>query len=269
MCSLPFIKSTAIPSLFSFAYCNDFDKHLNSLEKLAAPEEWNHRKNPSLKPRPILFNYIHHTFKRVKEECDNLPSCAKICVQERKCCFNTGLFTTNYEPIYGLFGENSIPGKQPWYLIGFFKESDYNLKDFPNLPDRASYFGDISDLVFDSRFTIRVNIDHILETPENFQRLPIELQQADKHYIRTLFEGAISTIRKKLATNYKVAIPQYYNGKVQLLIPLNLNPANRADLALAIYREGSYYAGRTCLTLDMAYNNARLIVKPESDWLEP
>lgn len=28
-----------------------------------------------------------------------------------------------------------------------------------------------------------------------------------------------------------------------------------------------YYQGHTCLTLDMAYNNARLIARPNSDWL--
>ena len=31
--------------------------------------------------------------------------------------------------------------------------------------------------------------------------------------------------------------------------------------------KNGYYQGHTCLTLDMAYNNARLIVKSESTWL--
>ena len=37
--------------------------------------------------------------------------------------------------------------------------------------------------------------------------------------------------------------------------------------SLAVGKDGGIYTGHTCLTLDMAYNNARLIAKPESDWL--
>ena len=39
------------------------------------------------------------------------------------------------------------------------------------------------------------------------------------------------------------------------------------SLALTVTKVGNFYQGHTCLTLDMAYNNARLIVKPESNWL--
>ena len=36
----------------------------------------------------------------------------------------------------------------------------------------------------------------------------------------------------------------------------------------AIQREDGFYSARTCLTLDMAYNNARLICRPESSWIK-
>ena len=42
------------------------------------------------------------------------------------------------------------------------------------------------------------------------------------------------------------------------------------DLALVVHKiENNTYTARTCLTLKMAYNNARLIVKPQSTWLKP
>lgn len=55
------------------------------------------------------------------------------------------------------------------------------------------------------------------------------------------------------------------------------NQPSKADLALAVYKikgkqpDGldSFYSGRTCLTLDMAINNARLIAKPDEEWLKP
>ena len=42
---------------------------------------------------------------------------------------------------------------------------------------------------------------------------------------------------------------------------------NKADVAIAVSKKDNCYQGHTCLTLDMAYNNARLIAKPESNWL--
>jgi hypothetical protein len=43
----------------------------------------------------------------------------------------------------------------------------------------------------------------------------------------------------------------------------------RADLALSVDRVGDVYRAATVLTLDMAYNNARLIARPDRVWLEP
>jgi hypothetical protein len=38
---------------------------------------------------------------------------------------------------------------------------------------------------------------------------------------------------------------------------------------LVVERHQQFYRVSTCLTLDMAYNNARQICKPERDWLQP
>ncbi|VYT65531.1 Uncharacterised protein [Collinsella aerofaciens] len=56
---------------------------------------------------------------------------------------------------------------------------------------------------------------------------------------------------------------QFYDGRIQLLLPLCLT-GDKPELALTIQREDGFYAARTCLTLDMAYNNARLICHPET-----
>jgi hypothetical protein len=66
-----------------------------------------------------------------------------------------------------------------------------------------------------------------------------------------------------------LAVPQYHEKKIQLLIPLFFENDNKLDLALVLTKKDGYYQGHTCLTLDMAYNNARLIAKPESNWLCP
>ena len=73
--------------------------------------------------------------------------------------------------------------------------------------------------------------------------------------------------------NYKLAVPQYFSGKIQLLLPLYFGKENKPYLALTLTKvendNSGYYLAHTCLTMDMAYNNARLIAKPESNWLLP
>lgn len=65
-------------------------------------------------------------------------------------------------------------------------------------------------------------------------------------------------------------MPQYYKSNIQLLLPLSLTAGSpNADLALAVTETKHNYSASTCLTIAMAYNNARLIVKPQSDWLKP
>jgi hypothetical protein len=84
-----------------------------------------------------------------------------------------------------------------------------------------------------------------------------------------IFTGVVDTSIKKVVANYKLAVPQYHEKKIQLLIPLFFENDNKPDLALVLTKKDGYYQGHTCLTLDMAYNNARLIAKPESNWLCP
>lgn len=60
---------------------------------------------------------------------------------------------------------------------------------------------------------------------------------------------------------------QFYGGRIQLLLPLCLT-GDKPELALTIQREDGFYAARTCLTLDMAYNNARLICRSETSWIK-
>lgn len=85
-----------------------------------------------------------------------------------------------------------------------------------------------------------------------------------------LFNGALDMMKKKVSANYRIAIPQYYNKTIQLLLPLCLLDQEIPDTALVVSKDpsGTFYQGHTCLTLEMAYSNARLIAKPESNWLQ-
>lgn len=241
---------------------------------MAIPEKWDYSVSDPNRPYPILLSYLIHTFSRVKEE-------GKLIEEGKYTTFNTGLVTPNQQDIYMLFSKSKI-GRQ--YFDGFFTESDSQLFKFPSLPERASYFTDPSDLIFDLRLPLRINNNHIIDDENNFERFPDHIRQLDKHQLLNTFEGAIKHAKERIKRNYKTAIPQYYRNsfipdspQLQLLLPLCLTNISRADLALAVYKikgkaldgSDSFYSGRTCLTLDMAINNARLIAKPDDEWLRP
>ena len=54
-----------------------------------------------------------------------------------------------------------------------------------------------------------------------------------------------------------------------ILMTLCLVSKSEADLALVVNKEEYVYKAHTVLTLDQAYNNARLLAKPDREWLNP
>lgn len=250
--------------LFEFAFFRKYDDALSFLSGLAAPEAWDFEGTE--KRYSILKSYLEHTFRKVNSEkeiaytADNSYS-----------CFNTGLVTANLEPIYAFFERNKVPQpKQAYFFRAFLKESDRQLlSNFAKYPKRANYFEHPEELIFNPNCELIVNMDHIVE--ENRERFPKSFQDLPNDEVIRRLEGAIQECKKRVKTNYTLAVPQYYDGRIQLLLPLNLTySSSNPDLALAVSRiRDDTYTARTCLTLKMAYTNARLIVKPQSIWLHP
>ena len=253
-------------SIFNFAYLPNFSAQIEGLIKLARPERWDYIKDQQDIPHQILVNYINHTFMRLHELERKNPGAGYIHQTENTLCFDTGLFTKNFEPIYALFLPNDPRYSAKWALKGFYKKSEYELRKIAQLPLRATYFDNFEDLIYDTRVDLRINIDHILDDERNKERIPDMYKNLPN--LAMLFLGsAIEYAKVRIKENYKAAVPQYFNGKIQFLIPISLGDPSIVDLSLAVGKEGGIYTGHTCLTLDMAYNNARLIANPESDWL--
>jgi cold shock CspA family protein len=240
------------------------------LKGMAEEEDWYYRHSKSPHQFPVLRSYIHFTFQRLQEMKGGLA----ITNDEQHATFNTGLVTTNQEEIYGVFFKNPTVGRQPWKLRAFLKASDRDfLNHFgANPPPLAEYFQDPHELLFDRRLPLYVSIDHVLR---HIERFPEGLR--DNLYLsRQLLVSAEVQTKKRVYRNYKTAIPQYFRegggvGTLQLLLPICLQNPSRADLALTVERteQGDAYRGSTVLTLDMAYNNARLLARPDTEWLQP
>lgn len=83
-------------------------------------------------------------------------------------------------------------------------------------------------------------------------------------------DDAIELAQKRVEWNFRTAVPAFYPTKnaMSLLLPLDLTENDQPDVALVVeLMESGAYIGQTILTMKMAYNNARLICRPDSDWL--
>ena len=135
-----------------------------------------------------------------------------------------------------------------------------------DLPERADYFSDPGKLIFNWHYPVNVHYEHILDDLNTAQRLPERIRTSDLA-LETL-KGVIDSSIQKVTANYKLAIPHYYNNRIQLMIPLYFNKNNIPDVALVLNEiDGKCYQARTCLSMKMAYIDARIISKPDVFWL--
>lgn len=247
-------------------------KWASTLAAMAEPEDWNYRLHPAKDSFAILRNYLKYTFWRLHELRDHLV----VSSDEKAMAFNTGLVTPFQEQIFAMFQlrEKDRPGP-PWVLRNFEKASSvpFLSKFGHNLPPLARYYDEPGELVFDTRLPLSVNVEHVPHDPTRFpESLKLLTPQDLAAQVNAKAPEAVERVRR----NYKTAIPQFYRdgksgqGKMQLLLPVALLRRDHAELALAVDRLGSgVYLGRTVLTLDWAYNNARLLTRPDTDWLKP
>ncbi len=257
-------------------YCDLIDmghpKWANVIKNLAEDERWNYQLHPAKDPFVILRSYLKYTFLRLHELANHLV----YSVDGSSLSFNTGLVTSFQEQIYALFRRRRMGETgPPWVLLGFEKaSSDSFLRLFgASVPPLASYFDDPAQLVFDTTLPLRVNVEHV---PHDSTRFPESLNTLTPQDLAALVNAKAPDAVDRVRRNYKTAIPQFYRdgkssqGKMQILLPVSLLRRDHVELALAVdLLESGVYLGRTVLPLDWAYNNARLLTRPDTDWLKP
>lgn len=252
------------PPLKRFAALGNFNNKLIFLaEKLAEPEDW-YYDNPKanaddFKKYGVLFQYIHHTFSKSYD--DN-----RLLIIDDNCLMNTGLLTNSGEEIFMLFTKNKKIGEQDWFFNSFYRSSDHKIPESMRgeLPKHIDYFEDSpQDMYFDTKLTILYNMEHIVN--DNFERLPDGLKQLDSTTIVTVLNASAEQMKKRILRNNRLVVPQYYNKKIMYLAPMKFG---KEILPLAIEKHENSYRINTILTPGMAYCNARLIMKPESNWLQ-
>lgn len=229
---------------------------LDELAELAENENWT--STSSKRKNDILYSYFTHTFERAANE-----DLVLINETETYSCFNTGLLTENGEDIICLFNKFENSPDYTWHLHGFRKESDWDIMtNFTETPKVVSYFSDPSSIYFDPSINIVKNLDHILD--DNIERFPQDLQDKGSQFINIMLSHALDLTVKRCQRNYRIAVPQYYKSKITYLLPVNLDGT---IMSVAVEEVNNRYRVNTIFTLEMAYKNARLLMKPEADWL--
>ena len=290
-----------IPSITQWAYFPDFPKAIQNLKELALKEKWYYkRQNPNY-PYPILSNYLKYTFVRLTHEHKimELEDYAAFNTGLVDSLYDPifALFEKNKNvgKQQWIFKYFCVAG-QDW-------AGKTLSKFFHPLPEKAKYFQSAEDYIYDGQEKPQMDwehiiLDHVERWPieflvankpsdfifkdtcemdervkdEYYQNLAKAIKKDEKTYrgIKMKIENALEIAIKRANWNYKTAIPMYYpkGDNTSLLLPLSLSDEKTIDVALVIQKmESGNYIGHTIYPLEWAYSNARLITRPDSDWL--
>jgi len=272
-------------------------------------ERWEFKNAPSNPdyPFPILWSYLRHTFgKLVLERKISVNEQASLAtfntgLVDQRYEKIYALFSPDEKA-----GEPQPWRLAGFCTAGEGANGQDLVRYFNPLPAPAHYFDNLSEVFYDTHagapeLDLRhLIIDRIDRYPKEFiedhlpagfeprdvtqatkedryayyQELGNAIEQDSRTYRRIVnrVKDAVDLSIKRVSWNFKTAIPQYYPRvrALQLLLPLCLVSDEQVDMALAVEKtQSGKYLGHTALPLDWAYTNARLIVRPDSDWLVP
>jgi hypothetical protein len=190
-------------------------------------------------------------------------------------------------------------------VAGSKQEGKLMTSIFNPLPRPATYFKNNADMLLDPNVDINVDYEHVIKDGVARGRYPYDLLERHKprniewkdyrnydpndrdKFLSELSEAifndgstyralanrikdAINLAKKRVTWNFKTAIPQYYPryDELSLLIPLSIQDDEVVDLSMVVTKNPSgSYEGRTVFPLEWSYMNARLVCRPDSDWL--
>ena len=303
----PVVSHAAIPTkaIEEFAWMGPWETFLEELAAIALPEAWCFDDAPAGRRFGILKNYICNTYYRLNLE-DKICIAEDGSFAAFNTGLVDGRFDDIFlcfEPQQGQVAWRFCG----FAASGNRSLKKRVNKTFNPLPQTAQYFDRIEDLLFDPSRELVVDFEHVLidnvdrlpldflaqellqssealaviesirtcdpaERETHFEQLS-DIIETDSRVYRTLrnrMEDAIDIAKRRVKWNFKTAIPSYYPraNSMSLLLPLCLLDEQRADAALVVQlQESGIYQGQTILTIEQAYTNARLICRPDSDWL--
>jgi len=256
---------------------------LEDLADNTIPEKWIYNYHKSGIPHPILKAYIENIFEKLKKE----PGKILVNDDEKYVVFNSNLLDKYFHEIYIIAevvkDETDLSYKNPFRLKSLtdlirlnFKINGKQIKNLDQLPEKPTFFKDINEVIFQTDWTIDRSFEkfeHIIE--ERKERFPSEYHIKKNDELARALDNAINYAVAIAQRNYKFIVPHYrpQDDKIQLLMPIYLSGSftEKPDFALVLDPDTNHqiYTPQTILPLDAAYQNARLIAKPDEYWLNP
>lgn len=228
---------------------------------------------------PKLKNYLNYTFRRLVDLENNDPDRYFVYSQDREwIAFNTGLQNIHAVDLFAIFQcyqkrpdspEKVVPD---WVFKGCYAPIDFQYrKNFgTGVPEIAWYSTDSRDYIFDTTYQLQHDVfDHLFDRAKDRAGLPNSPDEVVRNYLR----GALENLVPKIKRNYKIAIPVFYveEKHMQLLLPF-VSASNTNDISCFLVDrddENKIYRLKTIFDLDQAYFSARLITRPDKEWLDP
>lgn len=261
---------------------NEMNSFVDELASRAVREEWHFSTYRAKISNPILKNFIEQSLVQAQ-----LQGKAVRNEEEEKILFNTGLVDSEFRELFIRCDivkddENDFIFKEHYENPMILLASDKKLYGpfGNNTPLPATFYESLQDLMFDIDATamgVDLCEDHIFK--DNLRRINATLPR-EKQYSETNlaeckadFARAVELSLILARRNYKLVTPQFWpeTGSIQFLLPvyLSFKCKGAPNVALCLEKEGGAYIGKSILNLDMSYQNARLIAKPDSFWLNP
>jgi len=253
--------------LFDFAFLPDLSGLLQKIAEIAVNENWGQNHE-------YLLRYCRDNFEIAHAQ-------AKVTMDENKqfAVWRVGyLVSADGTPIYVIFEKNRVHGKQPFYLRTVYKTSQDRIPCRSNgnpavyipRPDEPEY--EIPEYRPD--FNVEFNWHHY---EEQRSRLPKALQaiENDRAAYLCIF-GAVTLSHRLHKAGARIAVPQYYRGAYEYLLPLCMthdDHNSRPDLVAGLQedRQGKTYFVKTLLLPEMAYPHARAVATSTAhirSWLQ-
>lgn len=256
----------------------------------------------------ILESYLRHTFSKLmleynKPASDNYGKIV-FSTDGKYCYFNTGLLTKYAQDLYltgevrGMKDSGVFTCDNPRFVdskIELVKSYGFAQRDIDPGPGVASFYKSVSEIVYDPSITIdftESKLEHIIDDGIRRGRFPKKYtisQTTGKPVppwsLAQMLNSSIKIACMMAQRNFKYVIPQYrpagveyvggkkvvYEGQIQFLMPIYLSADyfSPPDFALVLSRRDGFYVPETILLLPWAYNNARILCKPDNSWLSP
>ena len=298
--------SLVLSKLKDWAYLGNINDMLTKLVEmdLLDGDKWVYPNGlPNYPNYPILFNLLQCTFCRLQYQekvaysIDGRHAAFNTGLVNKKYMSIVALFSKNDEGFKSqwIFKDFIIPGQRGGKILN---------QKFKGEVEPASFYDDPSELIYNLKLgSPMIDYEHILvqrvyrlpekfleqifpptidvhscfesvgeERRQRFEALAEYLSTHDSVYrnMKNRFDDAVEIAMKRTCWNYKTAVPMYYPrfNSIGLLLPLALADEAKIDIALIVNRTpADKYEGVSVLSLDQAYTDARVIARPNSEWL--